>query len=255
MQYILFNKSTNSGGKATSFSNSNICLGILKDSRLERKNCDTLTNEVKTGIHSYISGMYLDPHYFVAQGELDEICIDFTPLGFYKFFKFKAKKYILGEDVLSEGLGRNAIFSFEQVFEQSDDIERGKMIERILLEGLLDIESNFLEKSIYAMRNDYQQSIFDVVKVLGCNERKLQRTFQTEFDITPKQFLRINRFRSVMNAITESKGLQNFTALAYQHGFNDQSHLVKEIRKFTGQSPKQLATSLHNIDDKVVVAV
>lgn len=122
VEYILFNYSNDvSDSKLiTSFANTNICLGIISEKKLVNKPDDVKGAQAKNGIHSYLSGMYLAPHKFEANGVFDEICIDFTPIGYYHFFKMPLKTYVVDEDVLTEGFGREAKYFFEKVFGVAD---------------------------------------------------------------------------------------------------------------------------------------
>lgn len=109
--YILFNRCLDPHYSATitSFANTNICLGIIQGKSLESTGEGIKFTRDRNGISSYLSGMYLSPHRFTASGTLDEICIDFTPLGYYQFLKLPARTYILNEDILSEAFGKEAI--------------------------------------------------------------------------------------------------------------------------------------------------
>ena len=254
VQYILFNKTPVKNASATSFSNNNICVGILKNSELVKRSDGKLSNREFDGITTYLSGMYLHPHTFVSGYELDEICIDFTPLGFYHFFSFAQKKYILGEDILSENFGQASSYSMENVFNKDCIKARGVLLEKFLLQHMKPYKNDFLNASLHIIHNTDVPSIPLLLDQLRCSERKLQRTFQQAFDISPKQYLRIHRFRkTLLDLATKPSGIY-MTDTAYARGYSDQSHMIKEVRAFTGNSPSQLVKVLQNIDKKVIVA-
>ncbi len=64
VQYILFNYAGNEAYTKviTSFANTNICLGIINDKKLVNKPDRVKATQAKTGIHSYLSGIYLGQH-------------------------------------------------------------------------------------------------------------------------------------------------------------------------------------------------
>ena len=68
--------------------------------------------------------------------------------------------------------------------------------------------------------------------------KKLQRAFSREIGITPKYFARMVRFESLHNEILASKEI-DWMSLVHKYGFHDQSHLIKEFKFFTGESPKE----------------
>ncbi len=254
VEYILFNKAESEEGHATSFSNNNICLGILNNSKLVKTGKGSFTNVDFAGMSSYLSGMYLEPHHFVTKAELDEICIDFTPLGYYKFFGIKCKKYILDEDVIDEGFGVEGKDFFEKMFQFKRIRDRGILIEHFLLQKLRTYENQFLEQGMSILGQKTKTSIAEISKEMGCSERKLQREVKSAFNITPKQYQRIIRFRKCLNDLKFQRA-ENLTEIAYNNGFNDQSHFVKEVNTFTGKSPSKLYQSLRNINDQVLIAV
>ena len=255
IQYILFNHAEESGQSATSFSNDNICLGILNGSEFVKSDDGSFTNRHKSEISSYISGMYLKPHHFSSNARLDEICIDFTPVGFYQFFDFPAHQYIIGEDMITEAFGTKAHAFFQGIFQKTSITARGLAIEQFLLHRLKNKKVAFLAQAIHSLKSKHQHSLSAISRELNCSSRKLQRVFKATLDITPKQYQRIIRFRKSLALIQMKEAEQLLTQIAYRGGYNDQSHFIKEIKGFTGRSPGQLKQSLHNIDGKVIVSV
>jgi AraC-like DNA-binding protein len=256
VQYILFNYSNEhtTNRLITSYANNNICLGILKDNVLnEGVNQEKLIT-AKPGIHSYISGMYLAPHRFRATGTIDEICIDFTPLGYYQFFRNPLKTYILEENIVAEAWGKEAVFFFEQVFNEGSLQQRGAMIEQFLLKKLLSAEHGFLQQCLYEMHSTKgKTTLHELSKKLKCSEKRIARTFCATLDITPKDYMKILRFRNALHLL-KNKAL-SLTDVAYELEYYDQSHFIKDIKFFTGLTPKKLYYSLHNIKDDVLVSI
>lgn len=255
VQYILFNYSDNANHSAviTSYANNNICLGIAKERELNY--CDSGIKKFyfRSGIQSYLSGLYSPPHHFQVEGVFDEICIDFTPLGYYHFFKEPLKTYILGENLLYELWGKDGITFFENIFDKVDLKSRGGWIEQFLLSKLIAFENPFLQQCLYYLHKEEYCSLKAVVKTLQSSEKKINRTFQRYFDLSPKEYIRMIRFRKALWQLQQTKN--SFTEIAHDCGYYDQSHFIKDIRVFTGMTPKQLHSSLHCIDENVLVSV
>lgn len=74
--------------------------------------------------------------------------------------------------------------------------------------------------------------------------KKLQRVFSKELGITPKFFARMVRFEAVHNEIMALKKIDWLT-LVHTYGFHDQSHLIKEFKFFTGETPKDFLARLN----------
>lgn len=67
--------------------------------------------------------------------------------------------------------------------------------------------------------------------------RKLERLFKKHVGITPKLYARIVWFNHSLKISTNHTTL---TELAYEAGFFDQNHFIKEIKGFTQKAPSEL---------------
>ena len=176
IQYILFNYSDdkNCGLQIKSFANTNYCLGITKDAEIYWKDDSTATLRNKPGIHAYLTGIYSKPFHFQANGKQDEICIDFTPEGFLRFFPFSAKTFLFNEDVLGEAFGKNSKYFFEQIFSEKSFNKRGELIEAFLEQKLLVKQENKLLNCLSVIeKNNGEVSLADLSKMLYCSEKPL----------------------------------------------------------------------------------
>ncbi len=82
----------------------------------------------------------------------------------------------------------------------------------------------------------YQQKIKTVVELsekVSWSSRQMNRYFNAQFGFSPKEFLKIVRFKSSYNHI--SKGL-----LYPENEYFDQSHFIKEVKRYSGVTPKEL---------------
>jgi AraC-like DNA-binding protein len=257
VQYILFNYSDGSSSSQviTSFANTNICLGVVKEKELICRADGVKCMQPKTGIHSYLSGMYLAPHKFEAIGPLDEICIDFTPLGYYHFFRFPLKTYVFNEDVLSGGLGKEATSFFETVFEIPDFQKRGALIEQFLLSKFIVTDSTFLQQCLhYIDRTGGEITLKQLSSCLQCSEKKVVRAFINNFDLTPKDYMRIVRFRRALASLN-TNSTSSLTSLGYEHCYYDQSHFIKDFKFFTGKTPKQIRDTIVDVKQNVIIGI
>ncbi|MGN7783977.1 helix-turn-helix domain-containing protein [Niabella sp. 22666] len=255
VQYILFNYSDNADQATviTSYANNNICLGIAKEKELIGGDRNIKRFHCKGGVQSYLSGLYSLPHHFQVDGIFDEICIDFTPLGYYHFFKEPLKTYVFGENLLHELWGAEGTAFFETIFESVELKKRGSMIEKFLLSRIIEFENPFLEQCLYYMHSDKQFSLTSITKALQCSEKRISRTFQRYFDLLPKDYMKMIRFRKALWMLQKER--ISFTGIAHECNYYDQSHFIKEIRLFTGMTPRQLHSSLHCIEDNVLVSL
>jgi AraC-like DNA-binding protein len=50
-------------------------------------------------------------------------------------------------------------------------------------------------------------------------------------------YCRITRFRHLLNAVSENGASVNWVQIALDSGFFDQPHLIRDFRRFAGDSP------------------
>ncbi|HKW02865.1 MAG TPA: helix-turn-helix transcriptional regulator, partial [Vicinamibacterales bacterium] len=87
-----------------------------------------------------------------------------------------------------------------------------------------------------------------LAEFVGVSRRQLERAFQQEIGLTPKQLLRVARFQQTLNALRQSR--TGWADLAVSLGYYDQAHFVNDFRHFTGQPP-----GAWQIDDQSLTAV
>lgn len=81
-------------------------------------------------------------------------------------------------------------------------------------------------------------SVDEIARQQAIGKRALERRFQQSVGLSPKLFARIIRFNYALQLI-EKRDFSNFTSVAYEGGFYDQAHFIKDFHDFTGLNPKQ----------------
>lgn len=95
---------------------------------------------------------------------------------------------------------------------------------------------DLVNRVITDMRNeDFCDDIQSVALRYGISSRYLQKLFVQFTGLSPKLFFKIHRFqRSLVMAGTKD---QTLTSIAYQSGYFDQSHFIRDFKLFTGVAP------------------
>jgi AraC-like DNA-binding protein len=85
---------------------------------------------------------------------------------------------------------------------------------------------------------------------VGYSDRRLSTLFDAEIGLTPKVAGRVIRFDRARRAV-QSAAPGSLGRIAAEHGYSDQSHLVRDFVAFTGRSPtKWLAEEFGNVQAK-----
>lgn len=71
---------------------------------------------------------------------------------------------------------------------------------------------------------------------LGCSQKHLNDLFQRHCGLGPKRYASLVRFQSLLRRL-EREHDPDWTQLALEHGYYDQSHMVNQFQEMTGHSP------------------
>jgi AraC-like DNA-binding protein len=73
------------------------------------------------------------------------------------------------------------------------------------------------------------------------SERYIQRLFTENVGLPPRSFFNIHRFNKSLELIRSSDS--SLTSIAYDCGYYDQAHFIKEFKKYTGMTPSEIRVS------------
>ncbi|MBN1790414.1 MAG: helix-turn-helix transcriptional regulator [Bacteroidales bacterium] len=188
-----------------------------------------------TGVHTLDELTYLR-----AQGRIDNLIITFKPGGFPRIFNRSAFS-IMNRVIEIEDLVEPEMMGALQEITTTSNIET-----RIskLCEFLLDLLSrsnfntrkNHLEVLDIIHRNFGNVSLNEICENLNVTLRTLQRSFQVNVGISPKEYIRIVRFNCVFQYLLEDR-LGDWQDIIHRFGYYDQSHFIHDFKSVTGFTP------------------
>lgn len=91
-------------------------------------------------------------------------------------------------------------------------------------------------------RHPQVQRVDALAAASGLSSRRLGTLFREQVGVGTKQYSRLLRFRAVVASVERQRHVE-WTRVALDCGFHDQSHLVREFRAFSGMSPGAYAIS------------
>ncbi len=161
------------------------------------------------------------------------IVIVFHPLGIQQFFKeLDFTDYITDFDFLSKE-------ELSDLFNTTDTNKLTDLLDHSLEKRFCKFENNNLEKAIAYIFEHYENfSVTEISDFLEMSRQHLNRLFQFHLGVSIKKFHEIVLFRQTINKKLFENPDQNFTELAHEFNFNDQSHFNKTYKKLTENSPK-----------------
>ena len=76
----------------------------------------------------------------------------------------------------------------------------------------------------------------------GLSQRHLSRRFQDCVGLSPKEYLRVSRFIRSLQYLKQYPA-RDLTDVAYESGYYDQAHCIRDYQSFTGHTPREIAKS------------
>lgn len=140
----------------------------------------------------------------------------------------------LTEEIVSEPNVSNMIATIERKFMQM------LLMDKAEPDGLLQMSMKYL----YSSRG--MVTIGALAEELSYSERSIRRTFQKELGVSPKELSDIIRFQNLLKDFSSSPQ-PRLSDLSFKYGYYDQSHLIRQFKRYYGLPPRQilLPTSIH----------
>lgn len=119
--------------------------------------------------------------------------------------------------------------------------ERLLLLEEFLWRRILRSEKRHTKVTMldHVMHEIRQPGFFDNIENVaaryGITSRYLQKLFVQYTGLTPKLYSKIHRFQNSLQLVIRNEA--PLTAIAYDCGYFDQSHFIREFKSFTGLTP------------------
>jgi len=107
-----------------------------------------------------------------------------------------------------------------------------------LLQPRKDAHFSYFSEALRLIRNSTEMPNLDNLSgQVYVSKRQLQRTFQDKLGCGPKAYSRMMRFREALHFMQTNPSVR-MTDVAYDFGYADQSHFIREFKDFMGQNPR-----------------
>ena len=163
----------------------------------------------------------------------------FKPSGIYQLLGCNAQQ------ITNKAINIDDIMPIKKELEISEYRDKNKM--NLMLHYLKQIQWHPLSAPVALLSillSDIHQSngniaIQRLAQKYHISYKKIERLFKQYVGITPKLYARIIRFNHCVK-YASSHQIKKLTDIAYQNGFFDQMHFIKETRCFTGKLPSEI---------------
>ncbi|PWT96762.1 MAG: hypothetical protein C5B52_15055 [Bacteroidetes bacterium] len=164
--------------------------------------------------------------------------IEFSPQGAYRFFHFTLNDIQNQIYSLSDIFGITGRALIEQMNQASTLVEKIKLIESYLLNQLSFAEEDLIFEYCIERITSSKGSVTvkELEKKTGYTSRWLNRKFYDKLGVSPKNLSAIIRFKEYYQLYINARE-NNFPLPSFYDMYYDQSHFIKDFRRFTGLSP------------------
>ncbi len=189
---------------------------------------------------AFISGQSVGYTDLVQTGAVDMICVVFQPHGAKAFFSMPISEFhdatIAVNDMSDVALRELQ----DQLLYANSNQQCVNLIEEYLYQRLsINKGYNYQRMAAAIQAVTLGENSIDKLSQICClSYKQFKRIFSEYVGANPKDFLRIIRFQRALYTL-QCQPQISLAQLAYECGFYDQSHLIKEFKIFSGYTPSE----------------
>ncbi len=208
-------------------------------------------NTVSRQPRSIISGLSNSFSDVSTSGAVGVIFVRFNTAGACNFFRFPLSEIENRSIDLSDVFYKEIRIVEELLYDQKSHEQKIKIIEDFLSSRFSPVpvyDCAVLINAIGLIRkNKGRVNTPYLAEKLSVTGKTLERKFSGYLGKTPKQFIRLIRFQQTLKDISINKDL-DLTEYAYNNGYFDQSHFIKDFKAFTGLTPGEFIRKYPDCD-------
>jgi len=197
--------------------------------------------------NAWISGMHKNFISISAHENSEMLVVQFKPYGAYPFINITIDQ--LNNKVVDANtlLGNEIIDLRNEIMAIEDVNMKFLLVQNWLLSRYN--QSKTPRQELVQIINDLNghpvTNHKDVIKNYSRTQKHLIQQFKKYVGLTPKVYHRIVRFNNILNQIRNKEKL-DWAKVAYDTGYADQAHFIKEFKEFSGFNPKEFISFDHN---------
>lgn len=187
---------------------------------------------------SWISGMKTE--YILIDASVScMIGVHFKPGGAYPFFDLPVSE-LNDKTIETDLLWNTSIHSLRDTILNTAEIDdKFQRLEAFFLQkGKNRLEPNKLVSFAIGQLQQAPQvwTIKNLTQKTGVTQKHLINLFKRYAGLSPKLFARISKFQKVIAEVEKQKEIE-WAPIAYECGYYDQAHFIREFQAFSGINP------------------
>lgn len=211
------------------------------DYRVIPDGCIDLFFDLHDPAHAFVMGFHVSHTTFSLKRSSSYVGVRFLPTAFSRLFNIDASE--LSNQVEELNLISLSVANFikNRCNETLNLIEIKLLLDELFLSIVstttYDLDGRILEAVVKILKSN---GVVNIQKDLntGISSRQLQRLFKHHVGDTAKSLSKVIQFQRVLS-LKDSNVNQSWTDLTYRAGYYDQSHFVRDFKRFHGCTPLQ----------------
>ena len=188
-----------------------------------------------------ISGQVNFPAKIQSSGDVETIVVVFYPHAIGTVFNIPLSSFY-NEEIDGYSLGDKTLNALaDDVLNAEDSTEAIKMIEKCLWSRLAESEIYNFKRvgvSLTQLFSDKSISVESMAQIACLSRKQFDRVFFKAVGMKPKEYSSVVRFQKSLWLM--QNGNRDFADIAYSCGYADQSHFIRECRRYSGTTPVEL---------------
>ncbi|UWY29505.1 helix-turn-helix domain-containing protein [Flavobacterium sp. TR2] len=204
---------------------------------------------------SFVYGQLSSYKDLYSENEIKLIIVVFQPNGINKLLGVPADEFHDSIIPVEDLFGKKTSTLLEKLSEENNQtrIDLLNHFFRPLIAVRPNSNQLLVNSSLnFIIGNKGHFSMKQLVEYTGYTERHLERKFKECIGLNPKKFGNIIRLHHFLKLLKDKTDNINLTAICYDAGFSDQSHLIKEFRKHTGITPTEYMSSSEKLTNNLI---
>lgn len=189
------------------------------------------------------------------KGNIEQIGIVLNSYALKAFSFCEIPIYEIKNQLLNplEKHGEDVNFLMEELYETKEVLKKRMIIEKYFCGKLINL--NIDKRMIYAAKfiekNFNNTDLSTLSNKLNISSKTLNRLFKKYTGITPKKYVNLTRFNNTISSLKKLE-FEHFTKASIQYGYFDQSHFIKDCKKFCRDKPKNILKNLFPFYERIL---
>lgn len=188
-----------------------------------------------------VSGQVNFPALIQSWSDVETIVVVFYPHTISPIFNIPVSAFY-NQEIDGYSLGdKNLNLLADDILNADDSREAIKIIEKHLLSrlsetGIYNYKRVGVSLKHLLLNTDIR--VEEMAQIACLSRKQFERVFFNSVGMNPKEYSKVARFQKSLWLM--QRGVRDFADIAYTCGYSDQSHFIRDCRRYSGQTPSEL---------------